>query len=68
MAEEKEAKGKKSRKKHESKKKGLYYEAKENSLDRKKRYCPKCGPGIFLAEHSDRYSCGKCSYTEWKKR
>jgi small subunit ribosomal protein S27Ae len=33
----------------------------------KKRFCPKCGPGIFLAEHSDRVSCGMCGYTEKKK-
>jgi len=28
--------------------------------------CPKCGPGVFLAEHKDRFSCGKCGYTEFK--
>jgi len=32
------------------------------------RSCPKCGPGIRLAEHSDRYSCGKCGYFEKKKK
>ncbi|MCD6403782.1 MAG: 30S ribosomal protein S27ae, partial [Nanoarchaeota archaeon] len=26
-----------------------------------------CGPGVFLAEHKDRFSCGKCGYTEFKK-
>jgi len=30
--------------------------------------CPKCGAGVFLAQHKDRDSCGKCSYTEFKKR
>jgi small subunit ribosomal protein S27Ae len=28
--------------------------------------CPKCGPGIFLAEHKDRVACGKCGYMEKK--
>jgi small subunit ribosomal protein S27Ae len=28
--------------------------------------CPKCGPGIFLAEHKDRLACGKCGYMEKK--
>lgn len=28
------------------------------------RYCPKCGPGVRLAEHKDRISCGKCGYME----
>lgn len=32
----------------------------------KAKTCPKCGPGIFLAEHSDRLTCGKCSYMEKK--
>ncbi|MEM0201740.1 MAG: hypothetical protein QXR73_00995 [Candidatus Micrarchaeaceae archaeon] len=26
--------------------------------------CPKCG--TRMANHSDRYSCGKCGYTEFK--
>ncbi|MEM3412126.1 MAG: 30S ribosomal protein S27ae [archaeon] len=33
----------------------------------KKKICPKCGEGTNLAEHSDRWHCGKCGYTEWKK-
>ncbi|MDA7555722.1 30S ribosomal protein S27ae [Euryarchaeota archaeon] len=23
---------------------------------------PRCGPGVFLAIHKDRKSCGKCGY------
>ena len=30
-----------------------------------KQHCPRCGD-TFLAEHDDRFHCGKCSYTEWK--
>ena len=30
------------------------------------RACPKCGPGIRLADHKDRFSCGKCGYFEKK--
>ncbi|MGC8538619.1 MAG: 30S ribosomal protein S27ae [Candidatus Micrarchaeia archaeon] len=26
--------------------------------------CPKCGSR--MAEHADRFTCGKCGYTEWK--
>jgi len=33
---------------------------------RKRKTCPKCGPGVFLAEHKDRLSCGKCGYMEKK--
>lgn len=32
----------------------------------KNKSCPKCGDGIFLAEHKDRRSCGKCNYMEKK--
>nr|AIF10184.1 Ribosomal protein S27AE [uncultured marine group II/III euryarchaeote KM3_44_G05] len=29
---------------------------------RKNETCPKCGPGVFLANHPDRKSCGRCGY------
>ena len=28
------------------------------------KMCPKCNSR--MAEHSDRYACGRCSYTEFK--
>jgi len=43
-----------------------YYEAKEEQVVRKKEFCPRCGPGTFLAEHHNRQSCGRCGYTVWK--
>lgn len=61
----KERKGKKQRKKHPKKLKSTQYKIDGENLQRK-RFCPKCGPGVFLAEHKNRVSCGKCSYTEWK--
>jgi ubiquitin-small subunit ribosomal protein S27Ae len=30
------------------------------------KMCPKCGPGVRLAEHKDRRACGKCGYFERK--
>jgi len=30
-------------------------------------FCPKCGPGIFLAMHKDRQTCGHCGYTVFNK-
>jgi len=44
------------------------YEVKGNKVVRKKESCPKCGEGIFLAEHRDRKTCGKCSYMVFKKK
>lgn len=32
------------------------------------RVCPKCSEATFLAEHKDRSTCGKCGYTEFKKK
>jgi len=43
------------------------YEVQGDKLIRKKRTCPKCGDGVFMAEHADRLSCGKCGYTEFKQ-
>ena len=44
------------------------YEVKDNKLVRKNKPCPRCGSGVLLAEHKDRFSCGACGYTEWKKK
>jgi len=43
------------------------YEVQGDKLIRKNRTCPKCGDGVFMAEHADRLSCGKCGYTEFKQ-
>ncbi|MCX8188846.1 MAG: 30S ribosomal protein S27ae [Nitrososphaeria archaeon] len=29
--------------------------------------CPKCGRGVFLAEHEDRLTCGRCGFTKFKR-
>ena len=31
-------------------------------------FCPRCGVGTFMAEHENRFSCGKCGYTEYKAK
>lgn len=41
------------------------YSIKNNKIERKK-YCPRCGPGFYLADHKDRYYCGSCKYMEKK--
>ncbi len=42
------------------------YEVSGGSIKRKNKSCPKCGAGIFLANHQDRVYCGKCGYVEMK--
>ena len=34
----------------------------------KSKFCPKCGPGVLMAEHGNRTHCGKCGYTEFKTK
>ncbi|HWG90376.1 MAG TPA: 30S ribosomal protein S27ae [Candidatus Thermoplasmatota archaeon] len=41
-----------------------HYKVEGGKLVRSRKSCPKCGPGILLAEHKDRASCGNCGYTE----
>jgi len=54
--------------KSESTSKRDKYSVEGGKLERKGRNCPKCGPGVFLAEHKDRNTCGKCGYTEFKNK
>ena len=35
---------------------------------RKNPFCPRCGEGVFMADHGDRFACGKCGYTEMKTK
>ena len=45
-----------------------FYKFEEDKIVRTHRICPKCGPGYFLADHYDRWSCGKCGYTVFKRK
>ena len=47
-------------------KKYQFFKIENNKINRVRKHCPKCGPGVFLAEHKDRFSCGQCGYTEFK--
>ena len=60
-------KGKKKPRKTQPSKKWEKYEVKDGKIVKKGKVCPKCGPGVFMAEHKDRWTCGKCHYTEFKK-
>ncbi len=42
------------------------YEVQGEVLTRTHKSCPKCGAGVFLAEHDNRRSCGRCGYSESK--
>lgn len=77
MAEEKEKKeekkarvkkGKKQRKPKKPSKRWEKYKVVGEKIERAAKFCPRCGPGVFLAETSNRLYCGRCHYTEFKKR
>ncbi|MBD3312912.1 30S ribosomal protein S27ae [Candidatus Woesearchaeota archaeon] len=44
------------------------YKVEGESAKRLKKSCPKCGQGVFLAQHKDRSTCGKCGYTEFSSK
>ncbi|PIU22535.1 MAG: 30S ribosomal protein S27ae [Candidatus Diapherotrites archaeon CG08_land_8_20_14_0_20_30_16] len=67
MVEKKEKTGKRQHKKTKRIKKSSFYKVEGNNVIRTRKTCLKCGAGVFMAEHKNRYSCGKCGYTEMKK-
>ena len=44
-----------------------FYKVDDDKVTRLRKECPRCGKGTFLAEHSDRLSCGKCGYADFKQ-
>jgi len=44
------------------------YKISGDKIETLTKDCPKCGAGYILAEHSNRNSCGKCGYSEIKKK
>lgn len=63
----KEKKGKKAHKNKPTSQKYKHYVAEGDGVKRKGKHCPRCGPGIFLANHKGRMHCGRCNYTEFVK-
>lgn len=61
MAEKKAAKGSVGLKR-------TFYKIEGDRIARTRANCPKCGPGVYLAQHQGRASCGRCGYTEFAKK
>ena len=45
-----------------------YYAVENGKLKRSLPFCERCGPGYFMADHGDRYSCGHCGFTRYKQK
>ncbi len=57
---------KKPKKEKTKKVKGTLFKVSEDKFEKKPKHCPKCGSGVYMAEHKDRYACGKCGFMEKK--
>ena len=53
-------KGKKKRKPKKSSEKWKKYKIEGENIERKAKFCPRCGPGVFLSESKSRIYCGRC--------
>ena len=65
MAKGKAKKGKKPHKNKPSSKKYTKYKIEGEKITRE-RFCPRCGPGVFLMKAGNRVYCGKCHYSEFE--
>ena len=49
--------------------KGIHalYKIENDKATRLRPTCERCGPGYFMADHHDRYTCGHCGFTRYKR-
>jgi small subunit ribosomal protein S27Ae len=61
-----------SKPKEKSKKKesGVHamYKVEGDKVSRARPTCERCGPGYFMADHHERYTCGHCGFTRYKQK
>lgn len=43
------------------------YSAEDDEVKREGKSCPRCGDGVFMGEHGDRLTCGRCGFSEIKQ-
>ncbi len=59
----------KAEKKPKKEEKGIYamYKVEGDKVSRQRPICERCGPGYFMADHHDRFTCGHCGFTRYKR-
>jgi small subunit ribosomal protein S27Ae len=59
----------KPEKKPKKKQKGIYsvYKIEGDKVSRLRPTCERCGPGYFMADHNDRFTCGHCGFTRYRR-
>lgn len=61
-------KGKKEKKRRQEKGVHVMYKIEGEKVSRTRPTCERCGPGYFMGDHKDRYTCGHCGFTRYKTR
>ena len=63
-------KAEKKREKKHKEEKGVHamYKVDGDKVTRARPTCERCGPGYFMADHHDRYTCGHCGFTRYKQK
>lgn len=54
-------------KKKGAKKLSALYKIEGDKVTRVRPTCERCGPGYFMADHNDRFTCGHCGFTRYKR-
>jgi len=56
-------------KKAEKKSSGIaaMYEISGDKATKTHKVCSRCGKGVFMSEHKNRKTCGKCGLTEFNQ-
>ena len=54
------------KKKREEKSIFTLYKIENDKIIRLRPTCERCGPGYFMADHGNRYTCGHCGFTRYK--
>lgn len=67
-APKKAEKGKREKKHKEEKGVHAMYKVEGDKVTRARPTCERCGPGYFMADHHDRYTCGHCGFTRYKQK
>jgi small subunit ribosomal protein S27Ae len=60
-------KAKKEKKKKEEKGAHALYKIEGEKVARLRPTCERCGTGYFMGDHNDRYTCGHCGFTRYKR-
>jgi small subunit ribosomal protein S27Ae len=61
-------KGKQPKKHKDEKGVHAMYKVEGDKVSRARPTCERCGPGYFMADHHNRYTCGHCGFTRYKQK